>query len=132
LLGISGKWEPVYDDFGDPELLAPLHHRAIPSDWQIGWRAIVRAVAVTPLFRPWLYLLLALALIYIARNQRVLRALVLSGVVYEATLIFVGSSSMYRYSHWLITSATIAGVTLLVSRRAAWRRSDTAPNINAA
>ena len=35
--------EPVFDSFGDPEMIFPLHHRATPSDWQIGMRAIVRA-----------------------------------------------------------------------------------------
>lgn len=120
LLGLDGKWQPVYDSFGDVELLAPLHHRATPSDWQVGWQTFVRGVAKTPLFRPWLFVLLALALLYLAREQRVLRLLVASGVIYQITLLFLAPTVEYRYSHWLITTATLAGVALLVARR--WPR----------
>ncbi|HEX5064283.1 MAG TPA: hypothetical protein VFV99_33140 [Kofleriaceae bacterium] len=125
LLGISGKWAPVYDDFGDPELLAPLHHRAIPSDWQLGWQIVVRGVSKTPLFRPWLYVVLAIVLVYFTRKQRVLRALVVSGILYELTWMFFAPSPDYRLSHWLVTTTTIAGIALLVGRR--WPSPDLRP-----
>ncbi len=128
LLGISGKWNPVYDDFGDVALLAPLHHRAIPSDLQLGWQAVVRGVAETPLFRPYLYLVLALALLYLARKQRVLRLVAVSGLVYELTLMFLAPGPDYRYSHWLVTSATAVAIALLVALLVArrWPRPDAA------
>jgi hypothetical protein len=122
MLGITGGWDPVFDDFGDVALLAPLHHRAIPSDWQRAWQTIVRGVAATPLFRPYLYVVLALALLYFSRKQHVLRLLVASGVVYEVTWFFVAPTAEYRWSHWLITVSVAVGVALLVARR--WPRTE--------
>jgi hypothetical protein len=122
LLGIRGNWQPVHDDFGNVDLLAPLHHRATASDWQLSAQSFVRAVGNTPLFRPWLYLLLAIAAIVLARRRPLLRNLAISGLVYELTMFVLAPTPDYRYSHWLVaaTCAVLAG--LAVHRRAAWRR----------
>ncbi len=117
LVGLQGKWSPVYDDFGDVDLLAPLHHRATASDWQYGMQMFVRGVAKTPLFRPWLYLLLALVAIWLARKNVILRSLVISGLVLEATMFVFAPAAEYRYSHWLVTTTTIVLAALLVARR---------------
>ena len=118
LLGFGDAWSPVYQDFGDPELLAPLHHRATPSTWQEVTQAIVSTTAKTPLFWPWLYLVLALALLaYLARKEPMLRALATSGFIYEVTWFFVAPGADYRYSHWLVATTTVAGMALLVRRR---------------
>ena len=121
LLGFSSPWQPVYDGFGDFDLLAPLHHRAIPSDWQRGWNAFVHLLARTPLYRPWLYLLAAIAAIALTRRQRLLRNLALSGLAYELVLLFLAPVPEYRYSHWLVTTATIALAAFAVARKPAWR-----------
>ena len=117
LLGISGRADPVFDDLGDPVLMEPLHHRAIPSAWQHVSRAIVRGVTRTPVSLPILYLLLAIAVIVLARGIPVLRTLAVSGLVYEVTWMFFAPNSDYRYSHWLVTTATIGAITLLARRR---------------
>jgi hypothetical protein len=119
LLGKMKHWEPVYAGFGDPELLAPLHHRAIASDWQDGWNAVVHVMARTPLFKPWLYLLLAIVAIVLARRQRLLRNLAISGLVYELAQLGFAPTPDYRFSHWLVTTATIALVAHLLSRKGA-------------
>ncbi|MDQ3365636.1 MAG: hypothetical protein M3680_09420 [Myxococcota bacterium] len=122
LLGLSGRWAPVYDDFASPDLLASISHRATASDWQTGMRAIVRATARTPLFRPWLYVLLALALWFLTRPWPVVRALVVSGLSYELALFVLAPRPEYRYSHWLVTTTCLALVAFVVDRRGAWRK----------
>jgi hypothetical protein len=120
-LGLAGSWMPVFNDFGDPDHLVLLHHRATPSDLELGWRAVVNVVARTPLFRPWLYAVLALVAVVLARRRRELLALVASGLVYEAVLLPLASSPDYRFSHWLITTVWLVLVALAVARKPAWR-----------
>ncbi len=120
-LALGGTWKPVFDEFGDPGHLVVLHHRATPSDLEVGWRAIVRAFAATPLFRPWLYVVLAIGLLVVARRRRELRLLIASGLICEVTLLVSASSVDYRWSHWLIATTWLAAVTLATARRPAWR-----------
>jgi hypothetical protein len=122
LLGIPTTWSPVFDEFGDRDLLAPLHHRASVSDWQSGMQQIVRGAAATPLFRPWLYVILAIAAVVLARKRRVLRALAASGLIYELALIVCTPVADFRYSHWLVTAACAACAALAVARKARWAR----------
>lgn len=120
LLGVAGRWDPVFDSFGDFELLAPLHHRATSSDWQYGMQQVVRAFARTPLFRPWLYLLLAVVAVILARRERVLRAVIASGLIYEVTLMVLAPSPDFRFSHWLICSTCTVLAAMIAVRR--WKR----------
>ncbi|HTR54285.1 MAG TPA: hypothetical protein VMJ10_26515 [Kofleriaceae bacterium] len=122
-LGITHPWLPVFDDFGDPDHLMLLHHRATPSDLEIAWRAIVHVVALTPLFRPLLYVLLAIPAIVLARRRRELLALVASGVMYEIIQLPLASSVDYRFSHWLVATVWLVLVALAVARKPAWRAS---------
>ena len=120
LLAISGKRKPVYDSFGNVDLMAPLHHRATVSDWEWGMQKIVRLVAKTPLFWPCLYLVLAIGLIVIARGQPIARALAISGLVTELVMAVTAPSFDYAFSLWLVTATSIALAILLVRRRTAW------------
>jgi hypothetical protein len=115
LLEISGPGPQIVDDFGDFDLLAPLHHRASSSDWQRGWRAIVRWTA--PVFRPWIWLVLAITAIILARRRPLLLALALSGVVYELVMFFLAPSGEVRYSHWLITTTSIVLAAIAIARK---------------
>ena len=119
VIGFYDKWYPVFDDFGDKDHLALLHHRASASDLQIGYRAVVREAAETPLFRPWLYLALAIAAMWIVRRHAVRRALLASGVVLELTQLASASAIEYRASHWLVATVWIALVAAACARR--WR-----------
>jgi len=121
LLGDMPGWMPVYDEFGDPALLAPLHHRALPSDLQDAWNGVVHLFARTPLFKPWLYLLLAIVALVLARRQRLLRNLAISGLVFELAMFFLAPGAEYRNSHWLVTTTTLALVAFAVARKPEWR-----------
>jgi hypothetical protein len=70
----------------------------------------------TPLFEPWLYFVLALVVLPLARKHRDVLTLLLSGIGIELTLFFLAASPDYRYSHWLVTTVTIS-VIVLVARR---------------
>lgn len=70
----------------------------------------------TPMFEPWMYFVLAVVLLWPARKDRDVLALLLSGLGIELTLLFLAPSPDYRYSHWLVTSVTIS-VVVLVARR---------------
>ncbi|HEY6034199.1 MAG TPA: hypothetical protein VIV58_08070 [Kofleriaceae bacterium] len=77
-------------------------------------------VETTPIFRPYIYLLVALLFIPIAIRQRAALALLLSGILYEVTFLPFSPSAEYRYSHWMIT-CTLVAIVLLVRARAAQR-----------
>jgi hypothetical protein len=117
MLGFAGHPPAVFDQFGAPDLLAPLHHRASPSDWEVGMQAIVGGFDSTPLFRAWFYIPLAILALYLARGRRVLRNLAISGIVYELVQLVVAPATDYRFSHWFVTTTTIALVGALVARR---------------
>ena len=118
LLEITGAGPQIVDDFGDFDLLAPLHHRASSSDWQRDWQVVVRWTA--PLFRPWIWLVLAIVAIVLARRRPLLRVFAISGVVYEVVMCFLAPAGEYRYSHWLVTTACITLAALAVARK--WAR----------
>jgi len=78
----------------------------------------------TPLFKPWIYLALALLLLPLALRQRDVFALLASGIALEATLVVLAPTPDYRYSHWMVVATCIA-IVVLVARRyrqAAWLR----------
>jgi hypothetical protein len=77
----------------------------------------------TRLWRPHVYALLALALLGLAITwrQRDVIAFLLSGLFLELTMLVLGGTPDYRYSHWLVFTACMAGV-VLAARRAAERR----------
>jgi hypothetical protein len=121
LLAIRNRAKPVYDQFGNPDLLAPLHHRATPSDWELGMQKIVRGFAATPLFRPYFYLLLAIVVIVLARRRPLLRNLAIAGLAYELAMCFCAPTADYRYSHFFVAAVSLALAGVLVRLRGAWR-----------
>jgi len=70
----------------------------------------------TPLFVPWVYLVVTLVLLPLAWRQRPALAILLSGVGMEATLLPLVHSRDYRYSHWMVIT-TMIGCILVVTRR---------------
>lgn len=73
----------------------------------------------TRLWRPHVYALLALALLglAIAWRQRDVIALLLSGLFMESTMLVLGGTPDYRYSHWLVVTAVLAAIVLIARRR---------------
>jgi hypothetical protein len=117
------KWAPVYDYFGDPEHLAMISHRASASAWQTAMRTIVRVTTKTPLFKPWLYLPLAIGALFTTRRWPAIRAVAISGLLFAVAAFFAAPGNDYRYAHWLVTAATIGLAAALLARRSAWRRT---------
>lgn len=66
----------------------------------------------SPLYLPWIYAVLALAMLWPARRHRDLLALLLSGLGLELTLLLLVHSRDYRYSHWLVLSTVFAAISL--------------------
>jgi hypothetical protein len=76
----------------------------------------------TPLFVPWIYAALALVMLPLARRQRDVLAILLSGLVLEASLLPLAASRDYRYSHWMVITTIIAAIVLATRRYRAARR----------
>jgi hypothetical protein len=70
----------------------------------------------TPLFRPYLYVAIALLLLVLAVRDRLTLALVISGLNYELSFFPTAGAPDSRYSHWMITCTCIAAVLLFAQR----------------
>ena len=79
----------------------------------------MRWLSTGVLFRPYVYLAIALILLPLALRRRERAAVVLlaSGIAYELALFVVTSDAEYRYSHWMIV-ATLLAVVVLIARGA--------------
>lgn len=97
-----------------------LNHRGITkTSWALqtkAGRAMVWLAKKTRMFRPHLYALLSLALLWFARRERFVLALLLSGLVMELTMLPLGATPDYRYSHWLVVT-TCLSIVILVAKR---------------
>jgi len=110
---------PVWNLFlEDPHQMPGTDHDASYSRVQ-GWfgRVFYWLADDTPLFRPWIYAVLALVLLPLLCRDRLTFALFASGLAYELSFFPVGNEPDFRYSHWLIASTCIATVLLFVQRR---------------
>lgn len=87
------------------------------SALQENWEQVTVTARRTRLFRPHVYLFLSLALLAFCRRHRDILAVVLSGVFMELTLLVLGWTPDYRFSHWLVVCTCIATV-MLIARRA--------------
>lgn len=81
-------------------------------------RALEWFAAHTPIYRPYIYFVLALVFLPLARRHRDALGLLSSGIVYQLTFLPLSPSSEFRYTHWMITSVVISTV-ILVKRRMA-------------
>ncbi len=71
----------------------------------------------TPLFEPYIYVIIALILLVFLCRTALPFALFLSGFLYELSFFPVGVEPEFRYSHWMVTSIVIGTVVLFVQRR---------------
>ena len=90
-------------------------------------RAYFWIASNTPLLVPWLYLVLSLILLPLARRQRDVLAILLSGLIMESSLLFLAHTTDYRYSHWMVISTILAAIYLAVRRRRTRRATLSAP-----
>ena len=119
LLGFPNR-PPLYAQFVEnPEHEETLSHAASHSFAQRILVAIVRWLVATPIGLPAVYLVLALALLVvgIVKRDRLVLVLTTSAVAYELALFFVAIRVAPRYSHWMITAAVLAAVSLFARDR---------------
>jgi hypothetical protein len=123
-LGKAPQGSPIYvwyldvqDPFRSSHRLA---HRAQPGKIQAELQLGMIWLGDSWLFRPYLYLLLALALLGFTVRNRLALALLASALTGEAALFLLGPTSDFRYSFWLVigTAMTIA---LVIAQRAGAR-----------
>jgi hypothetical protein len=99
------------------ELRAAMHLPNGANSVQIAlYRWLVKLGRHTHIFTPWVYFLVAIILLPIAWREGDMFALLVSGLLYEGTLLVFAATRDYRYSHWLITACCIAIVTLTARR----------------
>jgi len=88
-----------------------------PTRMQLRWQGRAQMLArYTPLFKPFLYLIFALVLLWLNRDRDVL-ALLLSGLGLESSLILLAPTPDYRYSHWMVICTLISAVLVFARRR---------------
>ena len=110
----AGVWNRFLEDFPQSELV---DHAAAPSDLQQALGRVFDWIYIeTPLFRPWIYLVVAIALLVLCCRDRLTAGLLVSGLTYEASFFPVGVDPDYRYSHWLILCTALAAVLLYIQR----------------
>jgi hypothetical protein len=100
----------------------PDYHRSLGLG--TGWSPLQRKMTrwltwvwqKTPLFLPWIYAVVALLLLPIARRHRDILALLLSGLALDLSLLPLAPSPDYRYSHWMVLTVCIAAIVLTARR----------------
>jgi hypothetical protein len=113
----------------NPALFSPAYHTKMEVDpgaatdestWepQRTMQKAMDSVAWSPYFRPWIYLVLALIFLPVARRHKLALSLLASGVLYELTLVPFAPSAEFRYSHWMILCTVLATVLLIKARAA--------------
>ena len=119
-IGLTGEsWNRkliITHDFQDPKALRDAGIGTGYSVFQAIVGDINEWVSTTPFFKPYVYLIVALALLVLAVRQRDVIALLMSGIVLEASLLFLSPSADYRYSHWMVVTTCIA-IAVLFARR---------------
>ncbi len=116
------NWSPAYTAFYETFRDAKgMYHAARHSLLQGLLLAPFTALSGTPLFRPYLYLALALLLLpfAIVRRQRAAIVFLASALGYELGVFVLANRTDYRDAHWLMV-ATVLGLALVVTRR--WQR----------
>lgn len=100
-----------------PRTAGWINHNAWPSRTQQILNEGMWKLGFTPLFRVYIYLFLALALLPFCIRDREAFAVLASGLTSEAALFILTPTTDFRYSFWLVF-ATVVGAILLVARRA--------------
>jgi hypothetical protein len=127
---LRSSWDPVYTKTTpSKQARVWLHHAARHSAVQKTLNNAVRAFGKTPLFWPYVYFAIAIALLGVAiKRRRMLEGmLVASGLAHELSLAIVAEVPTFRHSHWLIVSTLIALAITIVRMVEARRAKAKAP-----
>jgi hypothetical protein len=110
----------AFNDFGDLSGHAhELGHAAAQSRLQGYLRPAMRWIGKSWLFRPWIYLALVIVLLPLCRRDRVMVALLASGVFSEGALFVLAPTVDFRYSCWVV----VVSLVVAVMRVTMWLRS---------
>ena len=93
-----------------------LQHDAAPSRIQDVMRRGSIALSNTWLYWPWIYVLVSCALLVACRRQRVVVALLVSGLAYELAWFVLDPTGDFRYSQWMVTCCAIAAASWIARR----------------
>ncbi len=99
-----------------PEETPKLQHDAAPSRIQDVMRRGSIALSNTWLYWPWIYMLASCALLVMCRRQRVVVALLVSGLAYQLAWFVLAPTSDFRYSQWMVTCCAIGAASWIARR----------------
>ena len=85
----------------------------IQREWQDVYVTLAKR---TRLWRPHVYLFLALGLLCLCRRERLAGALLLSGLFLQLTRLPLNGTPDYRYAHWLVATTCLSLVILIALR----------------
>jgi hypothetical protein len=108
----------VWDGFNDNGVARwdDINFGSTHGAWQGFWIDSLKSIDKSSLFRPYLYLVLALLVLPLCLRDRAALVMLASGLAFEAS-VFVGAPTPdYRYSHWMIT-ATVVGFVIAFAHR---------------
>jgi hypothetical protein len=121
LLGLTDDRtnEPVCQTFAaNEDQLRLVHHDATLSTYQALLGNSFVKLSSTILFQPWAYLVGCFVLMIYAlfKRDRLVLALVTSGVTYELAYFVAAPGPAYRYSHWMIVCCCL-GIAFVFGER---------------
>lgn len=110
LIGFTDvRWTPVYEARNEAAMLKangePPQERNVIERWLA--KRMIKLGYTSVLFRPYLYLLLAIGLLVISRRDRLVVALLASGLTCLGLVIFVMPGPDIRYCFWLMVVTTL-------------------------
>lgn len=122
LIGLTDvRWTPVYEARNEAAMLKvngqPPANRNVVQRWLA--KRMLRLGATSLMFRPYLYLLLAIGLVVILRRDRMTVALLLSGLACVVMDVVVIPAPDIRYCYWLMMVTLYAVAVRLFVPRAA-------------
>ena len=111
LIGFTDvRWTPVYEARNEEAMLRntgqPPANRNVVQRWLA--KRMLKLGYTSVIFKPYLYLVLAIGLLVLLRRDRLVAALLFSSFTYLAMLLIVSPAPDFRYIHWLIVVALYA------------------------
>ncbi len=97
-----------------------LQHNSSASKVQAKLQYAMIWLGTTWLFKPYMYLFIALALLPFCLRDRYVFALITSGLTSEAALFILGPTLDFRYSFWLVITCVMVAM-ISIARRAGAR-----------
>ena len=120
LIGFTDvHWTPVYEVRNEAAMLKANNQPAMDRNIIQRWLAkrMLKLGYTSVIFRPYLYILLAIGLLVLMRRDRLVVALLVSGLSCLAMLVVVIPGPDIRYVYWLVVVTLYAVAVRLFGRR---------------